>query len=106
MRVVWTCLSHPLNLGLKATLDEAPDASDGPGISLMFPPVYEGDEAGGVQATICSGPAVSRPGLQPRLLKAEPGWRPSAWVGPQKQADEVPGCLADALEVIPWEAEV
>lgn len=87
-------------------MDEAPDSSDGPSVSLMFPPVYEGDEAGGVQAALRSGPAVRRPGLQPRLLEAEPGWRPPAWVGPQEQADEVPGRLADALEVIPGEAEV
>lgn len=87
-------------------MDEAPDSSDGPSVSLMFPPVYEGDEAGGVQAALCSGPAVSQAGLQPRVLKAEPGRRPPARVGPQKQAHEVPGRLADALEVIPGEAEV
>lgn len=104
--MVWTCVSDPLNSGLKTTLDEAPHSTDGPGVSLMFPPVYEGDEAGGVQAALCSGPALSRPGLQPRLLKAEPGWRPPAWVGPQEQADEIPSRLADALEVIPGEAEV
>lgn len=53
----------PLHSGLKATLDEAPDSSDGPGVSLMFPPVYEGDEAGSVQAALCSGATVSRTGL-------------------------------------------
>lgn len=104
--LMWTCVSCPLNSGLKATLDEAPDSSDGPGISLVFPPIYEGDEAWCVQAALCSGPAVSRSGLQPRLLEAEPGWRPPGWIGPQKQADEVPGCLADPLEVIPGKAEV
>lgn len=104
--LVWTCVSYPLNSGLKATLDEAPDSSDGPGVSLMFPSVYEGDEAGGVQAALCSGPAVSWTGRQPRLLEADPGWRPPAWVCPQEQADEVPGRLADALEVILGEAEV
>lgn len=87
-------------------MDEASDSSDGPGVSLMFPPVYEGDEAGGVQAALGSGPALSRTGLQPRLLEAEPGQRPPARVGPQEKADEVPGRLADALEVIPGEAEV
>ncbi|KAA8586158.1 hypothetical protein FQN60_007727 [Etheostoma spectabile] len=82
----------------KATLDEASDSSDGSGVCLMFPPVYKGDEAGGVQTALCSGMAVSQTGLQPRLLEAEPGWRPPAWVCPQKQADDVPGRLADALE--------
>lgn len=106
VRLRLPCVSHPLDLGLKATLDEAPDSSDGPRISLMFPPVYEGDEAGRVQTAFCSSPAISRASLQPRLLEAEPCWRPLAWVGPQKQADEVPGRLADTLEVIPGEAEV
>lgn len=72
----------------------------------MFPPIYEGDEAGGVQAALCSSSAISRSGLQPRLLEAEPGRRPLAWVCPQEQADEVPGWLADTLKVIPGEAEV
>lgn len=95
-----------LSLGLEATLDEAPDSSHGPGISLVFPPVYEGDEAGGIQAALCSGPAVSRTGLQPRLLEAEPSQGPLARVGPQEQTDEVSSRLANALEVIPGEAEV
>lgn len=92
------------NLRLKSTLDEIPNSSDGSGVSLMFPPVYEGNETGGVQAALCSGPAIAS--LQPWVLEAESGWRPSAWVGPQQQADEVPGRLADTLEVIPREAEV
>lgn len=93
-------------MGLKATLDEAPDSSDGLGVRLMFPPVYKGDEARGVQTALCSGPAISWTRAQPSLLEAEPSWRPLPWVGPQEQADEVPGRLADALEVIPGEAEV
>lgn len=87
-------------------MDEAPDASDGPGISLVFPPVYEGDEAGRVQAALGSRPVVVQTRLQPRLLQTEPGRRPPAGVGPQKQTDEVSGGLADALEVIPGEAEI
>lgn len=67
----------------------------------MFPPVDEGDEAGGVQEALRSGAR-----LQPRLLQAEPGGGPLARVGPQQQADEVLGRPADALEVIPGEAEV
>lgn len=96
----------PLDLGLKATLDEAPDASDGPGVRLVLPPVYEGDQARGVQAALGSGRAVGRAGLQPRLLEAQPGRGPPARVGPQEQADEIAGRLADALEVVPGEAEV
>lgn len=92
------------NPRLKATVNEAPDPSDGPGIGLMFSPVNERNEAGGVQAALC--PAVALASLQPRLLEAEAGRGPSARVGLQKQADEVPGRLADALEVIPGEAEV
>lgn len=72
----------------------------------MLPPIYEGDEAGGVQTALRSRPAVGGSGLQPRLLEAESSRRPLARVGPQEQADEVPGRLADALEVIPGEAEV
>ena len=72
----------------------------------MFPPVYEGDEAGGVQAALGSGAAVIWRSLQPWLLETEPSRGPPARVGPQEQADEVPGGLADALEVIPGEAEI
>lgn len=49
--------------GLEATLDEAPDSSDGPSISLMFPPVYEGDESGGVQTALRSGTTTRWPRL-------------------------------------------
>lgn len=72
----------------------------------MLPSVYEGDEAGGVQTALCSGLAIGRSGLQPRLLEAESGRRPLGRVGSQEQTDEVPGCLAHTLEVIPGEAEV
>ncbi|TNN54899.1 Growth factor receptor-bound protein 10 [Liparis tanakae] len=99
-----SCIFSFLHLWLEATLDEAPDSAHGPGVGLVLPPVDEGDEAGGVQAAL--GAAVRGVGLQPRLLEAEPGGGPPARVGPQQQADEVPGPLADALEVIPGEAEV
>lgn len=72
----------------------------------MLPPVYKGDEAGGVQTALRSSLVIGRPGLEPRLLEAECGRRPLAGVGPQEQTDEVPRCLADTLEVIPGEAEV
>lgn len=72
----------------------------------MFPPVDEGDEARRVQAALRPGPPVSLAGLQPRFLEAEPSRRPPAGVGAEEQADEVPGPLADPLEVIPGEAEV
>ena len=72
----------------------------------MLPAVYEGDEAGGVQTALRSSWVIGRSGLQPRLLEAERGRRPLARVASQEQADEVAGSLADALEVIPGEAEV
>ena len=81
-------------------MDEVPHAADGPCVCLVFPAVDEGDEAGGVQATI--GHAT----LQPGLLEAQPGQGPPAGVGPQQQAHKVPGGLAHALEVVPGEAEV
>ncbi|KAF3833684.1 hypothetical protein F7725_024888 [Dissostichus mawsoni] len=95
-----------LNSRLQAALDEAPDSPDGPGVGLILPPVDEGDEAGRVQAALRPGPFVRGFVLQPGLLDAERGWRSPSRVGPQQQADEVPGPLADALEVVPGEAEV
>lgn len=105
----WTAArrrARPLRLQLKATLDDAPDSTDGASICLMLPSIYKGDEAGGVQAALRSSLAIGRSGLQPRLLEAECGRRPLAGVGPQEQTDEVPGRLAHTLEVIPGEAEV
>lgn len=98
--------SDPLRLRLKATLDDAPDSTDGTSVCLMLPSVDEGDEAGGVQTALRSSSVIGRSGLQPRLLEAESGRGPLARVGSQEQADEVPGSLADTLEVIPGEAEV
>lgn len=94
------------NSRLKATLNEAPDASDGPCVRLVFPPVDEGDEASRVQAALRSDPPVARAGLQPRFLEAEPSRGSPAGVGAEEQAHEVPGRLADPLEVVPGEAEV
>lgn len=94
------------NPRLKPALNEAPDPSDGPRVRLMLPPVDEGDEARRVQAALRPGPPVPLAGLQPRLLEAEPGRRSLAGVEAEQQADEVPGPLADPLEVIPGEAEV
>lgn len=91
------------DLRLEPALDEAPHASDGPGVRLMLPPVDEGDEARGVQAGL--RPAAL-PGPQPRLLQAEADRRPPAGLGAQQQADEVPRRLADAVEVVSGEAEV
>lgn len=88
--------------GLQAALDEAPHTSNGPCISLMFPPVNEGDEAGRVQEAFIT----PRAWLQPCFLQAEPSWRSLGWVGPQQQADKVLCGLADTLEVVPGEAEV
>lgn len=91
----------PADSRLQAALDEAPHAPDGPSVSLMFPPVDEGDEAGRVQETLGSGAR-----LQPWFLEAEAGCGPLARVGPQQQADKVLGGPADTLEIVPGKAEV
>lgn len=99
----WFEVSHSR---LETTLNEAPDSSDGPGVRLVFSSVYEGDEARGVQTALRLRRTVIHTGLQPRLLQTQSGGRPSAGLGPQEEADEIPGCLADAVEVVAGEAEV
>lgn len=100
-------------------MEEGLNGPNGPDVVLVFPPLDEGDEPGGVQMCavvtrrrrlrvihVAVPAADYASGLEPRVLQAEPSRGPSLQLALEQQADKVLGFCAHTLEVVLGETEV
>lgn len=101
----------------QAAVKEGFDSADRPNIVLVFPPLDEGDESGGVQVrgvstgrwrlrVVQSFPVYHTSRLEPGLLQTGRRRGPSLRLALKQQTHKVSGSRAHALEVVLREAEV